>query len=470
MSEAVAPATHGLARVAFSAAVGSALEWYDFFLYGMASALVFGQLFFPKFDPTVGTLAAFASFGVGFIARPFGGLFFGHFGDRWGRKPVLVATLLLVGVGTFLIGCLPTYAAIGWWAPALLVLLRLVQGFGAGAEYGGAVILAVEYAPAGRRGLFGSWAPLGVVVGNLLAVGVFALVSQLPQDELLAWGLHIGTVTFAASIWLPKDAFLAWGWRIPFLLSIVLVAVGLFIRARVAETPVFAATKLSRPALKAPVRRAMRDHPKSFLVVIGARLAENGLGYLFPVFGLNYVVKTLDLPRSVGLTGVMLGNVAELFGVVFFSWLSDRVGRRPVYMAGALFSAAFAFPFFLLVDTKDPALIALAFILIMGIGGGGMFGPQAAYFAELFGPRLRYSGFAFARELGSILAGGPAPFLSALLVTWMAGAPWGVACYVIVLSLITAVSVWWGPETVRADIGADKLIEEEEGAALPRTA
>jgi MHS family shikimate/dehydroshikimate transporter-like MFS transporter len=448
MLEGAPPARHGLGRVAFAAAVGSALEWYDFFLYGTASALVFGQLFFPKFDPTVGTLAAFASFGVGFAARPFGGLFFGHFGDRWGRKPVLVATLLLVGVGTFLIGCLPTYAAIGWWAPALLVLLRLVQGFGAGAEYGGAVILAVEYAPAGRRGLFGSWAPMGVVVGNLLAVAVFALVSLL-----------------------SKDQFLAWGWRIPFLLSIVLVAVGLFIRARVAETPVFAATKLSRPALKAPVWRAMRDHPKSFLVVIGSRLAENGLGYLFPVFGLNYVVNTLHLPRSVGLTGVLLGNVAELVGVVFFSWLSDIVGRRPVYMAGALFSAVFAFPFFLLVDTKDPTLIALAFILIMGIGGGGMFGPQAAYFAELFGPRLRYSGFAFARELGSILAGGPAPFLSALLVTWMAGAPWGVACYVIVLSLITAVSVWWGPETVRADIGADALIaKEEQGAGMPRPA
>jgi len=322
------------------------------------------------------------------------------------------------------------------------------KGFGAGAEYGGAVILAVEYAPPGRRGLFGSWAPLGVVVGNLLAVAVFALVSLL-----------------------SKDQFLAWGWRIPFLLSILLVAIGLFIRARVAETPVFAAVKRDRPALKAPVWRAMRDHPKSFLVVIGSRLAENGLGYLFPVFGLSYVVNTLHLPRSVGLTGVICGNAAELVGVVFFSWLSDHVGRRPVYMAGALFSAVFAFPFFILLDTKDPALIALAFILIMGIGGGGMFGPQAAYFAELFGPRLRYSGFAFARELGSILAGGPAPFLSALLVAWLNGAPWGVAYYVIVLSLITAVSVWWGPETVRADIGADALIaEEQQGAGVPRPA
>ena len=448
MSEGTAPASHGLGRVAFAAAVGSALEWYDFFLYGTAAALVFNQLFFPKFDPTVGTLAAFASFGVGFIARPFGGLFFGHFGDRWGRKPVLVATLLLVGIGTFLIGCLPTYATIGWWAPALLVLLRLVQGFGAGAEYGGAVILAVEYAPAARRGLFGSWAPMGVMVGLFLAQGVFALVSMLPNEQ-----------------------FLAWGWRIPFLLSIVMVAVGLFIRFRVAETPAFLAAKRTRPPLKAPVWHAIRNHPKSFLVVIGSRLAENGLGYLFPVFGLNYVVNTLHLPRSVGLTGVMLGNAAELVGVVFFSWLSDYVGRRPVYLAGALFSAVFANPFFMLLDTRQPGLITLAFVLIMGIGGAAMFGPQAAYFAELFGPRLRYSGFAFARELGSILAGGPAPFVSALLVTALNGAPWGVASYVILLSVITAISVVWGPETVRADIGADALIEEETGAAaLPRTA
>jgi MHS family shikimate/dehydroshikimate transporter-like MFS transporter len=448
MSGAAAPVRHGLGRVAFAAAVGSALEWYDFFIYGTAAALVFNQFFFPKFDPAAGTLAAFASFGVGFIARPFGGLFFGHIGDRWGRQPVLVATLLLVGLGTFVIGCLPSYAAIGWWAPALLVLMRLVQGFGAGAEYGGAVILAVEYAPAARRGVFGSWAPLGVMVGLFLAQGVFALVSLL-----------------------PKAQFLAWGWRLPFLLSLVLVAIGLFIRFRIAETPAFAAATRSRPPLKAPVWHAIRRHPKSFLVVIGARLAENGLGYLFPVFGLSYLVNTLHLPKSIGLSGVLLGNVAELVGVVFFSWLSDKVGRRPVYMGGALFSAVFAFPFFLLLGTKQPGLIVLAFALIMGLGGAAMFGPQAAYFAELFGPRLRYSGFAFARELGSILAGGPAPFLSALLVAWLNGAPWGVACYVIVLSAITAASVWWGPETVRADIGADELAaEEEQAVAVPRTA
>ncbi|MBV9863015.1 MAG: MHS family MFS transporter [Alphaproteobacteria bacterium] len=427
-----------LTRVAFASAVGSALEWYDFFIYGTAAALAFNDLFFPKFDPAIGTLAAFAAFGVGFLARPFGGLFFGHFGDRIGRKPMLVMTLLLVGVGTFIIGLLPTYATLGEWAPVLLVLMRLVQGFGAGAEYGGAVIFAVEYAPEGRRGLFGSWAPIGVTTGNLMAAGVFALVNLM-----------------------PREAFLAWGWRIPFLLSIVLVALGLYIRARIAETPVFAEVASQREPIRVPGIEAIRRHPRNFLVVIGARMAENGLGYLFPVFGLSYITGTLHLPRETALLGVFLGNFAEIIGIPYFSWLSDRIGRRPVYLGGALFSAVFAFPFFWLVDTGSTALIVLAFVCVMGIGAAAMFGPQAAYFAELFGPRLRYSGFAFARELGSILAGGPAPFLSGLLVFWMGGAPWGVAIYVIVLALITAGSIWVGPETYTSDLEAEPAAAAE---------
>jgi metabolite-proton symporter len=421
-----------LRHVMLTAAIGSALEWYDFFIYGTASALVFGELFFPKYDTTVATLAAFATFAVGFLARPFGGLFFGHFGDRMGRKPMLVATLLLVGGGTFLIGLLPTYATIGIWAPILLLLLRLVQGFGAGAEYGGAVIMAVEFAPPGKRGFYGSFAPLGVTAGNLLAAGVFYLVTMMSKEQLLTWG-----------------------WRIPFLVSLLLLGLGVYVRARVSETPVFAEAANRRPPLSAPAIEALRRHPRNFFVVVGARLAENGLGYLFPVFGLSYVINTLHMSREVAITGVMLGNVAEIFGIVFFSWLSDIVGRRPVYMGGALFSAAFAFPFFMLAETLNPTLICAAFILIMGIGGGAMFGPQAAYFAELFGPRLRYSGFAFARELGSIIAGGPAPFIAALLVGWMEGAPWGVACYVILLSLLTALAIWLGPETSLSDISAD---------------
>jgi MHS family shikimate/dehydroshikimate transporter-like MFS transporter len=301
----------------------------------------------------------------------------------------------------------------------------------------------VEFAPPGKRGLFGSFAPLGVTAGNLMAAGVFYLVTLMSKEYLLAWG-----------------------WRIPFLVSLVLLLVGVYIRYRVSETPVFTEANAKRPRLRAPAIEALRRHPRNFLVVIGARLAENGLGFLFPVFGLNYVINTLHVTREVAISGVMLGNFAEMFFIVAAAWLSDKIGRRPVYMGGALFSAAFAFPFFLMVGTRDPVMISLAFILIMGIGGGGMFGPQASYFAELFGPRLRYSGFAFARECGSILAGGPSPLISALLVGWMAGAPWGVAFYVILLSLLTALAVWWGPETFRSDIRA----EHPEDLEVPEVA
>jgi MFS family permease len=428
----------GLRHVLLAAAVGSALEWYDFFIYGAASALVFGPLFFPKFDPVIGTLASFATFAVGFLARPFGGLFFGHFGDRWGRKPMLVATLLLVGGSTFLIGLLPTYAQVGVWAPILLLLLRLMQGFGAGAEYGGAVVMAVEFAPPGKRGLYGAFAPMGTTAGNALAGAVFWLVETQAKDHLLTWG-----------------------WRIPFLVSLLLLALGVYIRARVSETPVFLAAKAKKPPLKLPAIEAIRRSPRNFFVVVGARLAENALGYLYPVFGLAYLINTVHVARSVAICAVILGNIALVCGLIGFALLSDRIGRRPVYIFGAVFSAAVAFPFFLLVNTGNPVLIALAFIVEMGIGSGAMFGPQAVYFAELFGPRLRYSGFAFARELGSIIAGGPAPLIAATLVAWMAGAPWGVCLYVIALCAVTAFAVWCGPETYKNDIACDDVEDRD---------
>ncbi len=421
-------------RVMMASAVGSALEWYDFFLYGTASALVFSELFFPQLDPNMGILASFATFGVGFFARPFGGLVFGHLGDKIGRKPVLVFTLLLVGGGTFLIGLLPTYDSIGIWAPILLVVLRLVQGFGAGAEYGGAVILAVEYAPPGKRGLYGAFAPIGVTLGILLAQGVFALFSSMPKED-----------------------FLSWGWRVPFLLSIFVIALGIYIRAKVMETPVFQQAVEKRQVLRAPVMEAIKRHPREFFVVVGARLAENGLGYLFPVFTLSYLTKNLGLPKNMVLTGLVIASFVQIFTVLGFSVLSDKIGRRPVYMGAAIFCALFAFPFFMLVNTQSTPLIWLALILAIAVGVGGMFGPQAAYFAELFGPRIRYSGFAFARELGSILAGGPAPFIATWLLMQGGGAPWFVAIYIIVLSVLTATAIYFGPETYRSDITEDRV-------------
>ncbi|MES2193856.1 MAG: MFS transporter [Pseudomonadota bacterium] len=423
-------------RVILAASIGSALEWYDFFLYGTAAALVFGELFFPKSDPVVGTLLAFLTFGVGFVVRPLGGILFGIMGDRFGRKPVLVATLLMIGVGTTLIGALPTYAQIGYWAPALLVAMRVVQGLGAGAEYGGAVIFLVENAPAKHRGFWGSFAPLGVSIGNLLAAGAFALVTLLPREDLMSWG-----------------------WRIPFLASFLLIMVGIYVRLKITETPVFTEAVLARGKVERnPAMEALKRHPRNFFVVLGARLAENGLGYLFPVFGLSYCIVTLGVPRGDALSALMLAFVIELFTIMGFAALSDRIGRRPVYMFGALAGIAWAFPFFLLVGTKEWIWIAVAFIGARAVVTAAMFGPQAAYFAELFPPQRRFAGFAFARELGSLLAGGPAPFVAAALVAW-SGSWWPVACYAAFLAACTAVAIYCGPETFEESITVDNTTD-----------
>jgi metabolite-proton symporter len=431
-------------RVILAASVGSALEWYDFFLYGTAAALVFGELFFPKSDPVVGTLLSFLTFGVGFAVRPLGGILFGILGDRYGRKPVLVATLLMIGIGTTLIGLLPTYAQIGIWAPILLVAMRVVQGLGAGAEYGGAVIYLVENAPPKHRGFWGGFAPMGVSVGNLLAAGAFALVTMLPREDLMSWG-----------------------WRLPFLASFLLILVGIYVRVRVSETPVYTEAVVARGKVEAnPAMEALRRHPRNFFVVLGARMAENGLGYFFPVFGLSYVINTVGVPRADARSALMLAFVIELFTLLGFAALSDRIGRRPVYMFGALSGVALAFPFFWMVGTKDWTMIAIAFILARAVVTAAMFGPQAAYFAELFPPQRRFAGFAFARELGSLLAGGPAPFVATALVaaygTW-----WPVACYAIFLSLCTVVAIWAGPETFKNNIDSDVPAKDQFQVAQP---
>jgi MFS family permease len=357
----------------------------------------------------------------------------------------LVATLLMIGIGTTAIGFLPTYAEIGFWAPLALVILRVVQGLGAGAEYGGAVIYLVENAPAQHRGFWGSFAPLGVSIGNLLAAGSFALVSLLPREDLMSWG-----------------------WRLPFLASFLLILVGIYVRLRVSETPVFTEAVVARGKVERnPAMEALRRHPRNFMVVLGARLAENGLGYLFPVFGLNYVVATLGVPRGEALSALMLAFVVELFTIVGFAALSDRVGRRPVYIFGALAGVAFAYPFFLLVGTRTWIWIALAFIIARAVVTAAMFGPQAAYFAELFPPQRRFAGFAFARELGSLLAGGPAPFVATALVAW-SGTWWPVASYAAGLSALTALAVWAGPETYKESITVDNTADGRlKAVAMP---
>src|SRR5438093_2554033 len=292
--------------------IGTTIEWYDFFLYGTAAALAFNRLYFPTFDPLAGTLAAFGTYTVGFVARPIGGIVIGHYGDRIGRKSMLVLTLIIMGVSTFGIGLLPTYAQIGPWAAVGLVALRLAQGFGVGGEWGGAVLMAVEHAPAGARGFYGSWPQIGVPAGLLLSTAVFSLVSTLPEAQLLAWG-----------------------WRVPFLLSLILVGVGLFIRLRIQETPAFSRIKEPGREAHLPLPDAVRAHPRNILLAMGARMAENGFFYIYSVFVLVYVTEQLGLPRSTILNGVLLATACELVSIPALAALSDRLGRRPADRGGA---------------------------------------------------------------------------------------------------------------------------------------
>ncbi len=418
-------------QVALASFIGTAIEWYDFFLYGTAAALIFGELFFPEFSSTAGTLAAFSTYAVGFAARPLGGIIFGHYGDKIGRKAMLVLTLLIMGIATALIGLLPTFQSIGIWAPILLVVLRFCQGLGVGGEWGGAVLMAVEHSPEGRRGFYGSWPQMGVPAGLLT-----------------------GNLAFlAATAWLPES----WGWRVPFLFSLVLVGVGLFIRLRIMETPAFLQVKESRTEAPMPILDVLRTYPKNVLLAMGMRIAENGTFYVLTVFVLTYIVEELKLEQTTGLVGVLIAAAIGLFTIPFFGHLSDRVGRRPLYLLGSVFSLLFAFPFFWLLNTGVEPLIWLAIILGVNIGHDAMYGPQAAFFSELFGTRVRYSGASLGYQLASVFAGGFAPLISlALLTAYGYGA---VAIYMAAMALITVISVLLATETFREDITETQVQE-----------
>jgi metabolite-proton symporter len=419
-------------KVVIGSMIGTTVEWYDFFLYGSAAALVFNKLFFPTANPLTGTLLAFSTYAIGFLARPLGGLVFGHFGDKLGRKKLLVLSLLLMGAATFAMGLLPTYATIGFVAPLLLTLLRLVQGFALGGEWGGAVLIVSEHGSAERRGFWASWPQAGAPAGNLLATAVLAVLAAVQTDE----------------------AFLSWGWRVPFLLSGVLVLIGLWIRLSVSESPVFleAQRKLEQQKVaagavkeKAPIVTVIRHSWREVLIAMGARMAENVSYYVITAFILVYITSELGMSKSAGLNAVLIGSAVHLVTIPMWGALSDVIGRRVTYLIGAIGIAAWMFVFFALLDTKSflPMTLAVTVGLVLH---GAMYGPQAAFFSELFGTKVRYSGASIGYQLASIAAGAVAPLIAtALLSTYNSTLP--IILYVVGMCVLTVIAVLAAKET-----------------------
>ena len=423
-------------RVIAACLIGTSLEWYDFFIYGVAAALVFNELFFPSFDPLVGTLLAFTTYAVGFIARPLGAVIFGHYGDKVGRKNVLVVTLLLMGIATFAIGLMPTYDAIGVWAPILLVALRFLQGLGLGGEWGGAVLMTLESGDKKRRGLNASWPQVGVPIGLLLANGVLSLMGAITSE----------------------DAFLTWGWRVPFLLSGVLVLVGLWIRMTLSESPLFREIEATDTKARAPIVDVLRLYPKRVLLAIGARVGVDVAFYTFVLFITTYVVTYLELPKSYALNAVLIAAACQVLLIPWFGSLSDRVGRRPVYLAGAIGAMVWIFVFFALLDTGSFVLIVLATVVALVLHAA-MYGTQASFIAEMFPTKVRYSGASMGYQVAGIFGGALAPIISVALLDRF-DTSLVVSLYVVAVLVITTVCVLLAPETSRIDLQADPRGDE----------
>ena len=423
--------TTPLRRVVMASLIGTTIEWYDFFLYGSAAALVFNKLFFPEFDPLVGTMLAFATYALGFVARPVGGIVFGHYGDRIGRKRLLMLSLVLMGVATVLIGLLPTYAQIGIWAPIALIALRLVQGFAVGGEWGGAVLMAAEHGDAARRGFWASWPQAGVPAGNLLAAAVLAIMAAVQTEA----------------------DFLDWGWRVPFILSALLVVVGWYIRNRVSESPMFEAElDASEAPAKVPAMDVLRERPGALVLGAGLRVGENISYYILTVFSLTYLVDVSHESRSLALNALLIGAAVQFFAIPLLALLSDRIGRRPVYALGAFGLAAWCFVMFGLLGSGDNASIILALVVGLVLHGA-MYGPQAAFITELFPTRIRYSGVSIAYQLTSIVAGSLAPIIALWLYKQYDSAT-PVAIYVGAACVISGVSALLAKETRGVELAA----------------
>jgi MFS transporter, MHS family, shikimate and dehydroshikimate transport protein len=409
--------------IAVAGAIGTIIEWYDFLIYGTAAALVFNTLFFPNVDPRIGTLAALGSFTVGFLARPVGGVIFGHFGDRLGRKSMLMLTMIGMGGATALIGLLPTFDQIGLWAPVLLVALRVVQGIALGGEWGGASLMVLEHAPSHRRGLYGSLVQIGFPIGLVSASAVFSLVTLLPDAS-----------------------FKAWGWRIPFLISVVLVVVGVFVRARLPETPVFEDIKSSGRIVASPFIELVLRNPRNFLVAIGLKISEVSWVYMLTVFVVVYATTKLGLAKSLMLNAISVAALVELVTIPVFGHLADRIGRRPLYFLGVAFTVLFAFPLFWLLDMKTPGIVLVTIAIALNLGHGLMFAPESTYFPELFGAHVRYTGASFGFQAAAAIGGGFAPVIAAALAAYFGGTA-GVSIMLILLALITLIATLFARET-----------------------
>ena len=413
-----------MGAVAAASAVGTTIEWYDFLIYATAASLVLNKLFFPSQDPFVGKLLSIGTIGVGFFARPLGAILFSHFGDRIGRKSMLILTLVSMGVATTLIGLLPTYASIGVAAPLMLFACRLVQGIAVGGEWGGAVLMTTEHSPSEMRGFYGSIVQIGFPLG-----------------------MALGTASFFALAYLSDGEFASWGWRIPFVASAALVVIGVFIRLRIEETPDFKRVLRDGNVSRFPVIETICSHPKDLIIGLGARITEISWIYVLTVFGLSYAVTNLGLSRSLVLGAIALGAAVELITIPLFGGLSDRVGRRTIYMVGCVAAICLSFPVFWAIATRDPVIVVLAFVIGMSVGHGIMYGVQASFLSEMFPSNLRYSGASLGYQIAAPIGGGLVPLAAAAMVEMSGGGTWAVSVLMIAIASVTIVAVLLAHET-----------------------